>query len=340
MQTTDQIPLDRLAATALANVGTEYPFHLTHLMHGDDDLRPPRVLHPLFYGAYDWHSCAHMHWTLARCLRLGIDGGMAALVTAHFDARFTPTAAAGECAYFTVAGRATFERPYGWGWLLQLSVELDALATTLPAAARWRDALAPLAALLAGRLRAWLPRAEFPVRAGTHGNSAFALLLARQYAQRRDSALAASIEERARRWFGNDRRYPAHYEPGGDDFLSGGLCEALLMARLLPADRWATWWAEFAPAEAALAAWLAPVPVADPADAKIVHLHGLNLSRAWCWRQLRPLLPPQLQETAARAATAHLRASLAAATEGDYAGTHWLASFALLAAGGEPVDGC
>jgi hypothetical protein len=309
-------------------------------MHGDDDLRPPRVLHPLFHGAYDWHSCAHMHWTLARCLRLGIDGGMAASVTAHFDARFTPAAAAGECAYFTVAGRATFERPYGWGWLLQLSVELDALATTLPAAARWRDALAPLAALVAGRLRAWLPRAEFPVRAGTHGNSAFALLLARQYAQRRDSALAASIEERARRWFGNDRRYPAHYEPGGDDFLSGGLCEALLMARLLPADRWATWWAEFAPAEAALAAWLAPVPVADPADAKIVHLHGLNLSRAWCWRQLRPLLPPPLQETAAHAAQEHLRASLAAATEGDYAGTHWLASFALLAAGGEPVDGC
>jgi hypothetical protein len=118
------------------------------------------------------------------------------------------------------------------------------------------------------------------------------------------------------------------------------MCEALLMARLLPADRWATWWAEFAPAEAALAAWLAPVPVADPADAKIVHLHGLNLSRAWCWRQLRPLLPPPLQETAAHAAQEHLRASLAAATEGDYAGTHWLASFALLAAGGEPVDGC
>ena len=340
MRTADDIPLDRLAATALANVGAEYPFHLAHLAHADEDVRPPRQLHPLFHGAYDWHSCAHMHWTLARCLRLGIDGGTAASAIAHFDARFTPAAAAGECAYFTAAGRATFERPYGWGWLLQLAAELDALAAMLPAAARWRDALAPLASLVAARLLAWLPRADFPVRAGTHGNSAFALLLARQYARHRDGALAASIDERAHRWFGADRRYPADYEPGGDDFLSGGLCEALLMARVLPADRWTAWWSDFAPSERALAAWLAPVAVADPADAKIVHLHGLNLSRAWCWRQLQSLLPSPLREAAARAARAHLQASLAAATEGDYVGTHWLASFALLAAGGESVDGC
>jgi hypothetical protein len=184
----------------------------------------------------------------------------------------------------------------------------------------------------------WLPRAEFPVRAGTHANSAFALLLALQYARRHDAALATAIDDRARQWFGADHRYPADYEPGGDDFLSGGLCEALLMARLLPSSQWSSWWSAFEPTEAALAAWLAPVPVADPADAKIVHLHGLNLSRAWCWRQLRPLLPAALQATAMRAAEAHLRASLAAASDGDYVGTHWLASFALLAASGESVD--
>lgn len=339
MQTADDIALGRLAATALANVGTEYPFHLAHLTRSDDDLRPPRQLHPLFHGAYDWHSCAHMHWTLARCLRLRPHGELAAPITAHFDARFTNTAVAGEFAYFSTPGRATFERPYGWGWLLQLAAELDALAGSLPAAARWREALTPLAALIAERLLAWLPRAEFPVRAGTHGNSAFALLLALQYARRHDRALAASIDERARRWFGNDRRYPADYEPGGDDFLSGGLCEALLMARLLPAGRWASWWSGFAPGDGALASWLTPVPVADPHDAKIVHLHGLNLSRAWCWRQLRPLLPPPLQAAAAQAAEVHLRASLPAATEGDYVGTHWLATFALLAATGESVDG-
>jgi hypothetical protein len=341
MQKADDIPLERLAATALANVATDYPFHLTHLTHGDDEVLPPRLLHPLFHGAYDWHSCAHMHWTLARCLRLQPHGGTAASIAAHFDTRFTAAAVAGECAYFSVPRRATFERPYGWGWLLLLAVELELLAASQAAAMRWREALAPLAALIIARLLDWLPRAEFPVRAGTHGNSAFALLLALQYARRHDRALAASIEDRAHRWFGADRRYPADYEPGGDDFLSGGLCEALLMARLLPADRWASWWSDFAPAEPALASWLTPVAVADAADAKIVHLHGLNLSRAWCWRQLRPLLPPPLRARAARAAATHLGASLAAATEGDYVGTHWLASFALLAVTGEQQgEGC
>ena len=341
MRTADDISLDALAATALANVGTHYPFHLTHLARSSAEVLPPKALHPVFHGAYDWHSCVHMHWTLARCLRLRPRAGFAAAIAAHFDKRLTPAAVAGECAYFAAPGRASFERPYGWGWLLQLAAELDALAAREPAAARWRDALAPLASLLADRFVAWLPRAEFAVRAGTHGNSAFALLLALQYARRRGHAtLAAAIDERACRWFGADRAYPVGYEPSGDEFLSGGLCEALLMARVLPADRWASWWATFAPAEAALAPWLTPVSVADPADPKIVHLHGLNLSRAWCWRQLLPLLPAPLRATAERAAATHLRASLPAATEGEYVGTHWLASFALLAITGESVDGC
>jgi hypothetical protein len=340
MRTADDIPLDRLAATALANVGTEYPFHLTHLARSSGEVLPPRALHPLFHGAYDWHSCVHMHWTLARCLRLRAHGALAAPIAAHFEARFTAAAVAGECAYFCAPGRATFERPYGWGWLLLLAAELDALAARHPAAARWRDALAPLAALIAERLFAWLPRAEFPVRAGTHGNSAFALVLALQYARRQDARLAAAIGERARRWYGNDRAYPAGYEPSGDDFLSGGLCEALLMARVLPAGQWATWWSAFVPAAHAPTSWLLPVPVAEPSDAKIVHLHGLNLSRCWCWRQLLPLLPATLRAAAEQAAAAHLRASLGAATAGDYVGTHWLASFALLAAAGESVDGC
>ena len=341
MRTADDIPLDALAATALANVGTHYPFHLTHLARTSAEVLPPDALHAVFHGAYDWHSCVHMHWTLARCLRLRPRAGFAAAIAAHFDKRLTPAAVAGECAYFAAPGRASFERPYGWGWLLQLAAELDALAAREPAAARWRDALAPLASLLADRFVAWLPRAEFAVRAGTHGNSAFALLLALQYARRCGHAgLAAAIDERARRWFGADRTYPASYEPGGDEFLSAGLCEALLMARVLPADQWASWWRAFAPAEEALARWLTPVPVTDPADPKIVHLHGLNLSRAWCWWQLLPLLPAPLRATAERAAAVHLLASLAAATEGAYVGTHWLASFALLAMSGESVDAC
>ena len=178
------------------------------------------------------------------------------------------------------------------------------------------------------------------MRAGTHGNSAFALILALRWARRHDPALAAAIAQRARRWFDADRRYPAGYEPGGDDFLSGGLCEALLMARVLPPAEWSRWWAAFEPAGDGLERWLEPVPVADPADPKIVHLHGLNLSRAWCWRELLPHLPEPLRPVAVRAAQSHRRASLPAATSGDYVGTHWLASFALLALTGDAVDGC
>lgn len=336
MMATDAGRVDALARIALANVGTEYPYHLMHLVRDRDDVREPRHLHPAFFGACDWHSSVHMHWSLARCLRLQPPAATAAAITAHFDSRLTPAAISRECAYLAGAGRGAFERPYGWGWLLKLWTELDALATDLPAAKRWRDALTPLAAQLADRISDWLPRAEFAVRAGTHGNSAFALIHALHYAQRREhTQLAALIAERAQHWFAADHSYPADYEPGGDDFLSGGLCEALLMQRLLSAGAWTHWWSAFAPKSGALARWLTPVPVSDPADPKIVHLHGLNLSRGWCWRQLQPRLPAAQRQQAEQAVAAHLQASLAAATSGDYVGTHWLASFALLALTGD-----
>lgn len=327
--------LEALARVALANVATEYPFHLTHLARSEADVQAPHRLHPAFFGAYDWHSCVHMHWTLARCLRLAPDSALAAPITQHFETRLTTAAIAAECRYFCVPGRGAFERPYGWGWLLQLWTELDLLAERLPAAVCWSSALTPLADLLAARFAGWLPRADYPVRAGAHGNSAFALVLAHGHARRRKLPLAATIAERAHRWFGPDRAYPADYEPGGDDFVSGGLCEALLMSRVLSADDWPHWWTAFAPNPVALARWLTPVQVADAADAKIVHLHGLNLSRSWCWRQLQPLLPPSLRPQVEAAADAHLQSSLAAATAGDYVGTHWLASFALLALTGD-----
>ncbi len=328
--------MDALARVALANVATEYPFHLTHLAHSDAEVQTPRRLHLAFFGAYDWHSCVHMHWSLARCLRLSPSSMNSAAIATHFDARLTPDAIAAECDYFAAPGRGAFERPYGWGWLLQLWAEFDALTDSLPVAARWREALAPLAEQLAERFVEWLPRVDYPVRAGTHGNSAFALILGHRYAQRRGhERLASIISGRAQRWFGADRAYPADYEPNGDDFLSGGLCEALLMARVLPVGPWQRWWTDFAPTTGVLANWLLPVNVADASDPKIVHLHGLNLSRAWCWRQLQARLPVSMQPQIGQAAEAHLRASLAAATVGDYVGTHWLASFALLALSGE-----
>lgn len=332
LPTLDAALAARFVAVALHNVGAEYPFHLVHYARSDADIAPPRALHPVFFGSYDWHSCVHMHWTLVRCLRRHPQAPWAASVRAHLDARLTDAAVAAECAYVDTPGRAGFERPYGWGWLLKLQTELIALTGHAPEAARWRDALALLAQRIVERLLAFLPRADHPVRAGTHGNSAFALLLALDYAQAvQHRALARAIEARAQHWFGVDRRYPAAYEPSGDDFLSGGLTEARLMQRVLDGCDFADWWAAFEPAPDALARWLAPVGVSDATDAKIVHLHGLNLSRAACWRALRPALPAALQPAVRAAIGAHVAASLPTATAGDYVGTHWLASFALLA---------
>jgi hypothetical protein len=321
----------RFVQVALANVSCEYPFHLSHLMRDARDLAAPRTLYPVFFGSYDWHSCVHMHWTLVRCLRRFAQADFAAPIRAHLDARLTAAAVAQEIAYFS-AQRNSFERPYGWGWLLKLQAELVALATLEPAAARWRDTLAPLAQHLTDLLLDFLPRADFAVRTGSHGNSAFALLLALDYAAAiQHRALAQAIGTRAQRWFGADRRYPARFEPSGDDFLSAGLCEARLMQRVLDGCDYADWWQAFAPDAQGLQRWLAPVPVSDPEDPKIVHLHGLNLSRAWCWRGLCGTLPAALKPAVEAAISTHLQHSLPAATAGHYVGTHWLATFALLA---------
>lgn len=325
-----------LAATfariALANVSSEYPYKLDQVLSNSADVRSPRSLHPAFHGSYDWHSCVHMHWTLVRLLRAHPNHAAAVESWQHLDLRLSADNIAGELGTLAQPHRASFERPYGWGWLLKLATELQLLAATRPYAAAWRDALGPLARTFADRFVDFLPRADYPNRSGAHGNSAFALLLALDYcAANEHRVLQRLIVERAHRWFGRDRRYPADYEPNGDDFLSGGLVEAVLMRRVLGGRSFADWWTDFQPSADALAAWLQPVAVRDASDPKIVHLHGLNLSRAWCWRQLLPALDQDLMTAVETAIETHLGASLHAAGDGDYVGTHWLASFALLA---------
>jgi len=292
----------------------------------------PRVLHPLFHGSYDWHSCVHMHWTLARLLRLFPLHSHADVTRRHFEERLTDENVQGELATLAGPHHGSFERPYGWGWLLKVAAELHLLATDDRAAARWRVILAPLAQAFADRFVEFLPRASYPTRAGTHGNSAFALLLALDYCDTvQHRALHCLIAERANLWFGRDRRYPAEYEPSGDDFLSSGLVEAALMQRVIDGCSFADWWSQFRPAPGAINGWLQPATVSDASDPKIVHLHGLNLSRAWCWRKLLPELDPELRALAEESIARHMAVSLPAATQGAYVGTHWLASFALLA---------
>jgi Protein of unknown function (DUF2891) len=327
----------QFASTALTNIVLEFPNRLDQTLQGAADLRSPRTLHPVFYGSYDWHSSVHMHWLLARLLRLFPSMPEADRIRQTFDAHFSPANVSAEAAFVRHPANRTFERTYGWAWLLKLQAELIELARLGSRVASWRDALQPLAYLFVERYLEFLPLAQFAIRAGTHANSAFGLLFALDYAQTMQHIeLRSLIAATANDWFSNDRRYPARYEPGGDDFLSGGLMEAALMMRVMEGGRFGDWWQAFRPAEPDLQAWLSPVGVTDRTDPKLAHLDGLNLSRAWCWRMLANALPAVLQEPTSLAIDAHLSASLPHAATGDYAGTHWLASFALLAL----TEGC
>jgi Protein of unknown function (DUF2891) len=324
MTTLDHATAKRFAAMTLGHVGREYPHVEVRVLNGPDDLATPAALHPIFYGSFDWHSCVHGWWQLLRLARLFPDMPEAATIRARADAMLVPDKIAGELAFLDRPGSAGFERPYGWAWLLALHDE----ATHHEAG--WADALAPLAEAFAARFRAHLPLLTYPIRVGTHFNTGFALVLARDWAVRHDPTLAALIDTRARDWFAGDRGCQA-WEPGGDEFLSPALCEALLMSRVLGAGDFATWFDAFLPdlARGMPATLFTPARVSDRSDGKIAHLDGLNLSRAWCWRALARLHPP-IAAIGDAAATAHMSASLPHLGD-DYMGEHWLATFALLA---------
>ena len=326
----------RFAALPLAGLAREYSNHVSHLMCSDADVRPPRELHPIFYGCYDWHSAVHGYWLLARCLRLYPDLDHADAIVDHFAHHLTPERGAVEAAYFEPPERRSFERPYGWGWLLALIAELARLER--PEADAWRRALQPLAGAVHTLYRSHLEGADYPIRAGVHDNTAFAMILARHYAEvAGDDELAMTLDTTARRLFADDRDYPAAYEPSGADFLSGGLVEALLLARVLPGAAFETWFNGFLPAYArGEPGPFRPAAVADRSDAKTVHLDGLNLSRAWCLRGIAAALPEASPAHPALLAAAddHEAAGLPHVDGGDYVGEHWLATFAALAVDG------
>ena len=321
----------KLARIALGHVARAYPNVLVHAIRGPDELGTPRQLHPIFYGSYDWHSCVHGHWLLATVSRLYPDLPETAAIRARFDESFTEDAVAGEVAYLARPTSTGFERPYGWGWLLALAEALRRLDTA--DGARWSATLRPLTKVFVDRFKTFLPKADYPVRAGVHSNTAFALALGLDYAWGAgDADLAALIETKARGWYADDKDCQA-WEPSGDDFLSPALIEAELMRRVLSAGDFATWFAGFLPrvADRQPAALFSPARVSDRTDGKIAHLDGVNLSRAWCWRGIGAGLGEgPVRTVALEAAEVHLVASLPHVA-GDYMGAHWLGSFALLA---------
>jgi hypothetical protein len=335
MSALDAALASRFAAIALDNVVREWPSKLDHVMHGAYDLRAPHELHPAFYGSFDWHSSVHMHWLLARVRRLHSSLPECVAIGVVFDRHLDRAAIAGEVDYLRRPGSATFERTYGWAWLLKFAQELGRDVAN-PDARRWSTALAPLVEAFVARWLDYLPKARHPLRAGTHPNSAFGVAFAIDYARASgERQLAAACEAAARLWFLDDRDAPASYEPSGADFLSPALAEADLMRRVLSPAEFDEWLARFLPgfAHGHPTTLFTPVTPTDRADPQIVHLDGLNLSRAWCLRGIASALPAgdPRAAVARHAAEAHLAAGMEGVASADYMGSHWLASFALLA---------
>ena len=313
----------RLARIALGHVTREQPNVIAHV--------PPRSVHPIFFGSFDWHSCVHSYWLLATLYRLFPKLPQHGEIAALFNDALTPQNVKGELGYLEPATARGFERPYGWAWFLMLQAELARHDSR--EAQAWTSTLKPLAELFARRFREHLPKATYPVRSGVHSNSAFALTLACEYATASDKPLSALIRRTARAWYASDRDCQA-WEPSGEDFLSPALTEAECMRRILTMREFRRWLDGFLPrlSKGEPATLFEPVTVSDRSDARIVHLDGLNLSRAWCWRNLASSLPAgdPVRKIALAAAGDHIAVTMPHVS-GDYMGEHWLASFALLA---------
>ncbi len=327
-----QATASAFAHLALECIHKEYPNKLSHVMNDESEVLNPETLHPAFFGCFDWHSSVHGHWMLVRILRVFPDLPDAAGIRRALDENLTAGHIESEVGYLEQPSRKSFERTYGWAWLLKLSAELhdwdDADGK------RWATNLAPLARAIAERYVDFLPRQTYPIRTGVHPNTAFGIAFAFDYAETvQDTTLRGVLIERSRTYFGGDTDYPAEWEPGGDDFFSPCLIEADLMRRIMDPEEFTRWFHHFLPGfvRGEPPSLLRPAIVADRTDPKIVHLDGLNLSRTWCMLGIASALPgndsarPILIDSALR----HAEDALAHVASGNYEGEHWLASFAV-----------
>jgi hypothetical protein len=324
---------ERFASLVLSHVTREYPNSLDHVLSGPEDVRSPRDLHPLFFGSFDWHSNVHGYWLLATVYRRFAELGMLReQICGLFDTQLVDDNIQEELAYLQQPSRGAFERPYGWAWVLMLAGELARHESD--EGRRWARVLGPLADEFKRRFTDFLPKAIYPIRVGTHFNTAFSLALALEYADAtHDRFFGDLLRAKAIQWYSEDADCQA-WEPSLDDFLSSALIEAECMRRVLDVGAWTEWMRRFLPFILAKdpPSLFTPVAVSDRTDDKIGHLDGLNLSRAWCWRSIASSWPESEPRRAIAlvAAKEHLAASLPYVA-GDYAGEHWLATFATLA---------
>ncbi len=322
---------DRFAILALDCVHREYPNKISHVLQSDADVNAPRDLTPIFYGCFDWHSSVHGHWLLTRILSRPTETVLRDEIRAALSKSFTDEKLAVELAYYTTPGRASFERPYGIAWYLQLIAELE--ESSDPQAAEWRETLRPLEDAIVAQILSWLPRLAYPVRLGTHNQTAFAFGLMLDYARVvQNGELERALVEKSLLFYQNDVNCPLAYEPSGEDFLSPCFMEADLMRRVLSQDDFSDWLTGFLPDIPADGGgdWLEPGVVLDASDGKLVHLDGVNLSRAWALEGIASALPETDPRIAALQASAdvHRQVGIASVSAEHYSGSHWLASFA------------
>ncbi len=318
----------RYATLVLNCVNREFPNKPEHVITDRLDVRTPKSQHPAFYGCYDWHSCVHGHWLLIHLLRVFPDLPESTAIRSVLSDNLSADKIQAELSYLEGTERASFERTYGWAWLLKLAEELHGLDD--PDGHRWYSNLKPLSNAIAARYIAFFPKQTYPIRTGVHPNTAFALSFALDYAiSAGDSSLELMVRQRARDYFSRDRNYPAAWEPSGEDFFSPALIEADLMRRVMKPKEFAGWFHRFLPSMPPNLAL--PATVTDRADPKLVHLDGLNLSRAWTMRFIAAGLPPQdpMRKRLSDSAMRHAKDALANVASGHYAGEHWLATFAV-----------
>ncbi|SFW47886.1 Protein of unknown function [Sinomicrobium oceani] len=335
-QTTDSVGMvrlkltpaeaDRLAALPLTCMQTEYPNKLNQTLGNATDLQSPQALHPAFYGCFDWHSSVHGHWMLVSLLRQFPDMGKATEARAKLKENITPANIAKEVEYFT--REPSYERTYGWAWLLKLAEELH----------NWDDPLAreleknmqPLTDVIVKSYMGFLPKLHYPIRIGEHSNTAFGLTFAYDYAKTvNNTALSDLITSRAKDFYNDDTECPITWEPGGFDFLSPCLEEADIMLRILPTEEFRDWLRKFLPQLGEASFGLEQGEVSDREDGKLVHLDGVNFSRAWCLYDIARALPEYTHLR--KIADEHIRHSLPHIVDDNYEGTHWLGSFAVYA---------
>jgi hypothetical protein len=325
--------LDLKGANALAKlplncINTEYPNKLNQTLGSDEDIKTPETLHPAFYGCFDWHSAVHGHWSLVNLLKSFPNLDNADEVKSRLLKNISKENIELEVEYFLGKHNTSYERTYGWAWLLKLSEELhtwdDDTAGVLA------SNLQPLTDLIINRYIAFLPKLNYPIRVGEHPNTAFGLSFAWDYANTlNNTSLKADIEKRAKYFYMNDAGCPLSWEPGGTDFLSPCLEEAALMKRVLSKNEFKIWLSAFLPQLANRNFKLDTVKVSDRTDGKLVHLDGLNFSRAWSLNKIAEELPEYSHLK--YIANQHINYSLPNILGDSYEGGHWLGSFAIYA---------